>query len=220
MILERKRIMELSDLIVPDHLKSSLKRLEYFEKERHYYQSAIREISTKLEILDDDFLVNNRYSPIHHMECRIKSMASILEKVDRKQLDIETKGLDALTDIAGIRVICNYLDDVYLIADKLISQRDITLIETRDYIKNPKPSGYRSLHLILSIPIFLAEGVRNVMVEIQIRTITMDTWASLEHELRYKTKNDLSDGAKKQLEEFAVELSRMDEIMKKIHQDN
>ncbi len=151
------------------------------------YACAIREIKTKLEILDTEFAVRYSRNPISAIHTRLKSQTSIVEKMFRKGVPISRKNIEnTLNDIAGIRVICSYIDDIYRIADALIAQDDITLIEKKDYIENPKPNGYRSLHLIVSVPVFFAEEKKIVKAEVQIRTIAMDFWASTEHQLRYK----------------------------------
>ena len=156
-----------------------------FETFRHAYRAAIKEVRTKIEILSEDFAVRHDYNPIHHMERRLKSPESIEEKLQRygKEISIES-ARENIMDIAGIRVVCNFIDDVYAIADMLMEQNDITLIAKKDYIENPKDNGYRSLHLVLSVPVFLLNGCESVPVEVQIRTVAMDFWARLEHQLR------------------------------------
>lgn len=139
------------------------------------YQSALREVRTKLEILDDEFQMRHSRNPIHHMESRIKSPQSIAQKLKRKGLPITPQAaMDNLNDIAGIRVVCAYLNDTYAIGELLTGQDDIRLVQTRDYIASPKPNGYRSLHLIVQVPVFLSEGKLILPVEVQIRTIAMD----------------------------------------------
>ena len=156
------------------------------------YEGAMYEISTKLEILDDEFQVRFSHDPIHHMERRLKSVSSIIGKLERKGLPIGVNSIkDNLFDVAGIRVICNYRDDVYSVSNYLSSQSDIQVLRVKDYIKNPKQNGYRSLHVIYAVPVFLSSGAHYTPVEVQFRTIAMDYWASLEHALRYKT--DLPD---------------------------
>ena len=155
------------------------------------YRCALREIETKFEILNDEYKSFHAHNPIEHMKSRIKSPESILEKLHRKGLDYSIEAAETLTDIAGIRIICSFLSDVYDIADAIKLHNDIKLLEVRDYIKNPKPHGYRSLHLIVSVPVFFSNKVENVIVEIQIRTVSMDTWASLEHKLRYKYNGEM-----------------------------
>ena len=153
------------------------------------YQAAIKEVQTKLEILDDEFQMRHRRNPIHHMQSRMKTIQSMMEKLRRRQEPVSiSSAVEHLTDIAGIRVICSYIQDIYTVADLLTCQDDVKVIRVRDYIKEPKANGYRSLHLVLAIPVFLAEGRIIVPVEVQIRTIAMDFWASLEHSLRYKAE--------------------------------
>ena len=178
---------------------------------RQLYNAAIKQVRTKLEILNDGFQVEHCHNPIHHIECRLKSPGSMLEKLRRKGYPIEMQSLrEGILDIAGVRVVCNYLNDVNLVADLLLSQGDIRLLKKKDFISNPKPNGYRSLHLIVSVPIFLAGTTEHIPVEIQIRTIAMDYWASLEHHLKYKTENDVSDSLKCRLKHDADLLSAID----------
>ncbi len=184
---------------------------------RNIFHSAIKEVSTKLEILDDEFSVRNDYNPIHHMECRVKTIASTIEKLERRGLEVNLKNIKELKDVAGVRVICKYTDDIYKIADLLMRQDDVTLIERKDYIENPKESGYMSLHLVVLIPVFLAERTEVMPVEIQIRTVAMDTWASLEHELKYKYEGELSEEDKQELKECARLVREIDERMQNVH---
>lgn len=181
------------------------------------YQGGIREICTKLEILDDEFNLREKRNPIHHMESRIKSPQSIISKLRRKGLPLTVQSaMENLSDIAGVRVICSYIDDIYIIAELLTSQSDVTLIKTRDYIKQPKENGYRSLHLILSVPVFLKEGTEDVVVEVQIRTIAMDFWASLEHSLRYKDPVNITEALSLELKTVAEKISTLDREMQAI----
>ncbi len=162
-------------------------QIDEFVNMMQIYEGAMYEISTKLEILDSEFQVRFSHDPIHHMERRLKSVHSIFEKLQRRHLDISTRSIrDNLFDVAGIRVICNYCDDVYSVAQYLSKQTDIQVLQVKDYIKNPKPNGYRSLHVIYAVPVFLSSGAHYTPVEVQFRTIAMDYWASLEHALRYK----------------------------------
>lgn len=189
----------------------------YFEM-RQLYNSAIKEINTKLEILNDEFHVRYDRNPIHHIESRLKSPESILNKVKRYGTDLNIHSIkENITDFAGIRVICCYIDDIYRIRDMLLHHSDITLISEKDYIKNPKPSGYRSLHLVIKIPIFLSDSVELVPAEIQIRTIAMDLWASLEHQLRYKKIEEVPVGIDEELLQCANEISKIDEKMQDIY---
>lgn len=191
-----------------------------FIQVQQLYSAAIKEIRTKLEILDDEFKVKYDYNPIHQIESRLKSVQSILDKLKRKGFEISVKSIrENLFDVAGIRVICNYVDDIYRIADLLTNQDDITLIRTKDYIECPKENGYRSLHLIVSIPIFLAEKTEHVMAEIQIRTIAMNLWASLEHEMKYKSDDDVSDELKGRLKNNADAIANIDTEMQFIFKE-
>lgn len=195
--------------------------LDGFILMRCRYQAALREVRTKLEILDDEFQARHSRNPIHHMESRIKSPESIAQKLKRKGLPFTIEAAtDKLHDIAGIRVVCAYLNDVYTIADLLTSQDDITLMETRDYIQNPKPNGYRSLHLIVKVPVFLSTGKTPLPVEVQIRTIAMDFWASLEHQLRYKKSlTAVPEALNTQLCEAAEKIAALDSDMQHIHDE-
>ena len=185
-----------------------------FETFRHAYRAAIKEVRTKIEILSEDFAVRHDYNPIHHMERRLKSPESIEEKLQRygKEISIES-ARENIMDIAGIRVVCNFIDDVYAIADMLMEQNDFTLIAKKDYIENPKDNGYRSLHLVLSVPVFLLNGCESVPVEVQIRTVAMDFWASLEHQLRYKKGKELTTKINFELKACAEVSAKLDKRM-------
>lgn len=194
--------------------------LQEFLALQQIYEAGIKEVKTKLEILDDEFKIKHDHNPIHHMEYRLKSVRSILGKLEKRGLEVSLESIVInLTDIAGVRVICNYVSDVYKIADMLIKQSDIKLIKKKDYIKHPKNNGYRSLHLVVEVPIFLAEKVQPIPVEIQIRTIAMDFWASLEHHLRYKADNEVPDGVRDELIECAKTISNLDYKMQGIHEE-
>lgn len=194
--------------------------LQEFIALQQIYEAGIKEVKTKLEILDDEFKIKHDHNPIHHMEYRLKSVRSILGKLEKRGLEVSLESIVInLTDIAGVRVICNYVSDVYKIADMLIKQSDIKLIKKKDYIKHPKNNGYRSLHLVVEVPIFLAEKVQPIPVEIQIRTIVMDFWASLEHHLRYKADNEVPDGVRDELIECAKTISNLDYKMQGIYEE-
>lgn len=156
-----------------------------------YFRCAMLEVETKLKVLNEEFRLRHERNPIASISTRLKSMESIDGKLRRKNLPITLTAIEKeLSDVAGIRVICGFLDDIYMLADCLLEQDDIKLIAKKDYIKNPKPNGYRSLHLIIEVPIFLQNEKKFVKVEVQIRTVAMESWANLEHRLRYK--KDLS----------------------------
>ena len=186
-----------------------------------YYKCAMMEIETKFNVLNEQYSLEREHNPISTIKTRLKSPISIEEKLKRKNLDFTLAALEEnLYDVAGIRVICNLPEDVYTLANAFLKQDDITLIEMKDYIKNPKPNGYRSLHLIVAIPIFLANEKKIMKAEIQLRTISMDFWASLEHQLRYKKENEFTEEMARELYECA-EISaqldlRMQEVRRKI----
>lgn len=179
---------------------SEVKRLEWtwqrtieYRRLMSYYRCAIKEVQTKFEVLDEESSLQNDRNPINGIKSRLKSPTSILEKLARKGLEFSVESMEQnLNDIAGIRVICSFVEDVYILADALLKQDDIVLIQKKDYIADPKPNGYRSLHLIVEIPIFLEKEKRMMKVEIQLRTIAMDCWATLEHQLRYKKGKDFT----------------------------
>ena len=151
------------------------------------YTCAMKEVQTKFDVLNTEFKVRNQRNPISSVTTRLKSTASITEKLNRRGLPVTLESVEKnLNDVAGVRVICSYQDDIYRIATALLGQDDVKLIEKKDYIANPKPNGYRSLHLIITVPVFFAQKRRRVKVEVQIRTIAMDFWASLEHQMKYK----------------------------------
>ncbi|WP_053019508.1 GTP pyrophosphokinase [Staphylococcus haemolyticus] len=192
-------------------------RLIGFVELDHLYSSALKEISTKLDILDDNFNHVYKHNPIHHMERRVKEMNNLIKKLHRKQLDISAESArEHILDIAGIRVVCNYLEDIYVIEKMLLKQEDVKLLKRKDYIKNPKDNGYRSLHIVVSIPVFLSNKVEKLPVEIQIRTIGMDMWASLEHKIRYKN-NASTDDYSDMLKDCALEIADVESKMQSIH---
>lgn len=184
-----------------------------------YYSSAMLEMETKFKVLNIEFSNKFDRNPIESIETRLKKPRSIYEKMNRLGLPISVDAIEKnLNDIAGVRVICSFVDDIYKLADMLAVQDDIYVVQTKDYIKNPKESGYRSLHMIVEVPIFLSNEKRYMRVEVQLRTIAMDFWASLEHKLRYK-KNIPEDEAKliaQELYDCSVESAKLDERMQKI----
>lgn len=164
---------------------------EPYKKLMAYYRCAMMEVSTKFNVLNEALSLQYDRNPIETIKTRIKSPESIMEKLERKDLSFSLENIEErIKDVAGIRVICSFPSDIYMIADCLLNQDDIILIEKKDYIKNPKNNGYRSLHLIIGIPIFLHDQKKIMNVEVQLRTISMDWWASLEHKIRYKKDID------------------------------
>ena len=181
------------------------------------YESAIKQIETKLEILNKEYKVTGRRNPIETIKSRIKSPESIANKLQKKNLPVTFESMtNNLNDIAGVRVICPYISDIYTIKDILLKQPDITLIEEKDYIANPKESGYRSMHIVIEVPVYLSETQHNVKVEIQLRTIAMDFWASLEHQLRYKTTSKVPDSIRRELKRCAETIAMTDQEMEEI----
>ena len=221
MILEKNERFVINESMIPPEMSVTIDNAKeiarIFSDLRMRYHAAIKEISTKLEVLDNEFSVKYDYNPIHHMQCRLKSIDSIMEKIERKGWPKEIESVYKITDFAGVRVICNYIDDIYTVEDSLLRQDDIKLLKRKDYIKNPKESGYRSLHLIVEVPIFLSDRTYNMPVEIQIRTIAMDTWASLEHELKYKHKEDMPGYVVQELKNCAKSMAELDATMERIH---
>ena len=184
-----------------------------------YYRCAIMVVETKFKVLNEQFSLQYDRNPIETIKTRLKSTDGIFMKLKRKKLPLSVESIEKnLSDIAGIRVICSFQEDIYLLADCLLKQDDITLIEKKDYIKYPKESGYRSLHLIVEVPIFLAEEKRSMKVEVQLRTIAMDFWASLEHKVRYKKdiNPELAEQLAKELLECAEQSAELDHRMEAI----
>jgi putative GTP pyrophosphokinase len=201
--------------LLPENLIDTIRS---FIAAENLYSSAAREIATKLENLNNEFNSIHERNPIHLIQTRVKTPASIVEKLKRRgcELSVESARKN-LTDIAGVRVICSYINDIYMLSGFLLSQSDIQLVRTTDYIKNPKTNGYRSLHHIVKVPVFLSDRVELVNVEIQIRTIAMDFWASLEHELAYKLEREKSEEAFEELKACAAGIADIDRRMQKLY---
>ncbi len=189
---------------------------------QHLYDSAIEVVKTYLNIIDSEFSVKFQRNPIHNIDSRLKSPQSIIGKLQKKELPITTESARKnLLDIAGIRVTCCYINDIYAIADMLCRRDDFTVIKQKDYIKHPKPSGYRSYHIIVNVPVYLSSKKSYAPVEIQIRTIAMDFWASLEHQLKYKTSAAITPEISEELRDCAERIAetdiQMQDIFLKIH---
>lgn len=184
------------------------------------YRAGINEMTTKVDVLREEFLQAHRYNPIEHVSSRLKSPDSIMDKVIRKGVAPRFDTIrEEIHDIAGVRVTCSFVSDVYRVFDLLSSQSDLTIVELKDYIANPKPNGYRSLHAIVDVPIFLSTGEEPARVELQLRTIAMDFWASLEHKIFYKYDGDVPEGLQASLTEAATTASRLDDEMERLHRD-
>ena len=214
--------MELADFFAIDRLSQHDEELliesaMQMQQVMMLYESGIREIKTKLDILSDESRISGKPSPIDAIKSRIKSPRSIIGKLKRRGFPITLQSMiDNLNDIGGIRVISPFIEDIYTVADMLMRQDDLTLIEKKDYIANPKPNGYRSLHLILEVPIFLAERTQPVRIELQIRTMAMDFWASLEHQLRYKSDVEIPEHESDDLKKCADVIAETDQEMQRI----
>lgn len=181
------------------------------------YRCAIREIETKLNVLNDEFSLQYERNPFESIKSRVKSPVSIVEKMNRKGYELTVENIeDKLNDVAGIRVICSFVEDIYHLADMLAGQDDLQVLQVKDYIKNPKENGYRSLHLIIQIPIFLSNQKKNMRVEVQFRTIAMDFWASLDHKLKYKKDVKNPEVIAEELKKCADVISSVDMRMQEI----
>lgn len=193
--------------------------LHDYNQMRGVYSAGIREINARLETLDHDFSFHNRHNPIHHIESRVKSLPSIMKKLKDMDLPVDMgTAKKALHDIAGVRVVCRYVDDIYQVADLLLAQDDIQLIMEKNYIKKPKPNGYRSLHIVVDVPVYMSKGKIFTPVEIQIRTVAMDFWATLEHGIRYKALEEVPLSIVEELRQCADVITDTDYRMQRIFQ--
>ena len=184
------------------------------------YKFGIDEILTKVSILREEFGLRHDYNPIEHVGSRLKSPESIIDKVQRKGVEPTFDGIRAaIHDIAGVRITCSFVSDTYRVFELLTQQSDITVVSVKDYIAEPKENGYKSLHVVLSVPVYLAAGPVDVIVEVQIRTIAMDFWASLEHKIYYKYDKQVPQALLDDLTEAAVTASRLDATMERLHQE-
>lgn len=217
-------IEDIDDFFRSESDRSRDSLFHNYQKLMAYYRCAIMEISTKFNVLNEEFSLQYDRNPISNIKSRLKKVSSMKEKLEKNGHPFTLDSIENnLNDVAGIRVVCSFPDDVYMLANALVKQDDINLIAKKDYIKNPKPNGYRSLHLIVTVPIFLAREKRIMKVEIQLRTIAMDFWATLEHQLRYKKNIEFTDDVAKELflcAKLSAELdSRMDALRDKIQLD-
>jgi len=204
-----------------DQSKKMIGSMVEYKELMMMYTCAMKTIKTKFDVLNAEFKVRYQRNPIKFIDTRLKRTTSVMEKMERNNIAFSLENIEAhIHDVAGVRVICSYLDDIYVIAKALTEQDDVTFIAQKDYIENPKPNGYRSMHLIVSIPVFFSEQIKHLKVEVQIRTIAMDFWASLEHQLKYKQENPNGAEIAAELKECSEVISntdtRMLEIRKKI----
>ena len=200
-----------------DEARKILETLVGYKELRMMYACALKEVRTKFEVLDVEFNVRYSRNPINAIHTRLKSNQSILEKMQRRRIPFSLENLEArIQDVAGVRVICSYVDDIYRLSEALLRQDDVKLIAQKDYIQQPKPNGYRSLHLIVRVLVFFADQRRDLPVEVQIRTIAMDFWASLEHQLKYKAATQVPDDVREELYQCAIAIADIDERMQNI----
>ena len=213
----KNEMIEKNEVFQNNYPQFALDNAKSFLKLMSQYECAMMEVETKLKVLNSEFSLVHERNPIETIKSRLKKPVSILEKLNRKGFPTTVESIEEnLADIAGIRVICSFPEDIYATAELLSQQDDIHVIERKDYIANPKANGYRSLHLILEIPIFLSTGKKFMKVEVQFRTIAMDFWASLDHKLRYKKNVENAEYIAAQLKECADTISEMDKKMQDI----
>ena len=193
---------------------------ESWETLMFLYRSALKEVTTKLEILNDEFKHVHKYDPIEYIKSRIKTPESIVKKLKRHSLDINVDNMiNHINDIAGVRIVCSFTSDIYKIAEMVGKQNDLTVISVKDYIRNPKASGYKSFHMLVSVPIFIGEKVVDTKVEIQIRTIAMDFWASLEHKIYYKFEGNAPEHISRELRDSATIVAMLDAKMLELNEE-
>ena len=184
------------------------------------YNSALKQIETKLDILNDEFQHIHRYNPIEHIKARIKTPESIVKKLRRYGLDFTLDNMEkAVNDIAGVRITCSFTSDIFRLADMIRDQKDIKVLSTKDYITSPKPSGYRSYHMIVTVPVYFSDRIKDVKVEIQIRTVAMDFWASLEHKINYKFEGNAPQHIKDELIECSEMIADLDAKMLSLNEE-
>ena len=209
-----------SNTEIAENLDYFAGQLREFQELMMMYNCAIREVRTKLDVLNDEMAVCSPHNPIEMIKSRVKKPKSIVEKLQRRGYPISVDSvLDNLHDVAGVRVICSFIDDIYKIAAILGAQDDVTVLEIKDYIKNPKPNGYRSYHMIVEIPVFFSDRKQPMKVEVQIRTIAMDFWASLEHQMKYKKDVPGSEDLVNRLSQIADRINQTDMEMQEIREE-
>ncbi|MBQ6974169.1 MAG: GTP pyrophosphokinase family protein [Oscillospiraceae bacterium] len=220
MMVEKRGSIHFEEIPMAKNLTAQQKELaKGMVRVNHLYRSALKVAMTQVEILDEEFASLYDHSPIHHIEYRIKTLDSIIDKLRRRGYEVSIDNIYAhIHDVAGIRVICNYLDDIYYLRSLLTRSESFKVLRETDYIKTPKDTGYRSLHLVVEVPIVISEGTLKLPVEIQLRTIAMDMWASLEHELRYKSRRKFSQDDAYRLRLCSDAISEVDREMQNIYQ--
>ena len=195
-------------------------QIETWQEVTLVYNAALKQINTRLEILNDEFQHVHRYNPIEHIKSRIKTSESIVKKLRRYGYESTIENMvKYINDIAGIRVICSFTSDIYRIADMLRSQSDVRVISVKDYIRHPKESGYKSYHMLVTVPVYLSDRIVDVKVEIQIRTVAMDFWASLEHKINYKFEGNAPAHVKEELVECSRMVSDLDSRMQHLNEE-
>ena len=189
-------------------------QVDSWEETMFLYESALKQMTMKAEILNDEFVCRYRYNPIEHIKSRLKTADSIVRKLKQDGYEVTIDNMNTrLSDIAGVRIICSFTSDIYQIADVLERQEDVTVLYVKDYIKHPKPNGYKSYHMVVSVPVYLTDGRRDVKVEVQIRSVAMDFWASLEHKIAYKFEGDAPEALLRDLKSCADMVDMLDNKM-------
>ena len=200
-----------------ENIPKNYDQIDQWKSTMFLYSSALKSINTKIEILNNEFIQLYNYNPIEHITSRLKTPESIVKKLKNDGCEVSIDNMvEHLNDIAGIRIICSFMSDIYPIADMIARQADITVLHVKDYIKYPKTNGYKSYHMVVTIPVYLSEGKRDTKVEIQIRTIAMDFWASLEHQLRYKSDVEIPEHVSDDLKKCADVIAETDQEMQRI----
>jgi putative GTP pyrophosphokinase len=196
------------------NIVKSQEEVDRWEETMFLYDSALKKMTLKAKIMNDEFVHRYRYNPIEHIKSRLKTADSIVRKLQQDGYEVTIDNMNTkLSDIAGVRIICSFTSDIYQIADTISRQEDITVLYVKDYIKNPKPNGYKSYHMVVSVPIFLSNCRRDMKVEVQIRSVAMDFWASLEHKIAYKFEGDAPEGLLKDLKSCADMVDMLDNKM-------
>lgn len=212
---ERITYMNLNHESVP---LRDLKEITDWDTVIFLYRSALKQINTKIDILNDEFQYRHKYNPIEHVKSRLKTPESIVKKLKRHKYESSVENMVRyVNDIAGVRITCSFTSDIYRIADMIAKQNDLTVLSLKDYMLNPKKSGYRSYHMLVTVPVFLSDSVVNTKVEIQIRTVAQDFWATLEHKMHYKFEGDGPDYISKELRECARYIAELDERMEELN---